>query len=601
MSDRCPISTPPAASAKRIVAGGGGFARRFRVFAMLTSLFLSGLSSLPIAQAAAPTIDSVIIDSAVLTSLAGQRVVTLPNVLEAGDFEPQSGMVHYRLSLHLDQKPEAALGVYVPKMSVSGSLSVNGHDAASCGIGPLEDLRCLHQPQLFVVPSEFWRVGTNTLDFVIYATDRQMNGLSRITVGDPVMLGHNYRLTRWLKSDLLVGLAWLSLLSGFLSLSVAVILRHQPVYFWFGLTSITNAFALFNSFVERPIVPIDIYNCLVFSARLLSVPMLFATFLAIFGKNRRWFSVLVLVFCIAAPMVIWLSDNNRTLVLLLYAPWVIVGVGLTIAMLYWAWQAKQRLLWGCALAMPLLTLTGIIDWMRTGGATRFEGILLVAYASTAILVILWGVIIHGLVRSIEQERAKDRVRAEERTRLLQDMHDGFGSQLAGLSLLAEKGRIRLAELPQYLNELMSDLYLLTDSLGRGDATFEEALIDMRYRLQNRFKDAIPALDWDIKLDGMPNLGQRTMLHFLRIMQEAINNALKHASATRILIRAVYDRATGILTICVHDNGCGLPDSVVHGRGLYNMRVRAREAGAELQIDSKQGVEVCMHLDTGKAA
>ena len=598
MSNCFTILMPPTAATMRMTLSSDRYIGVFRGFIAIVALCSAALATC-LAQPAAPS--SVVIDQATLTSLVGQRVVELPNVLEPEDFAPQGSLVRYRLSFYLDQKPEAALGVYVPKMSVSGTLRINGHDAASCGIGPLEDLRCLHQPQFFVIPSEFWRVGANTLDFDIYATERQMNGLSRVTIGDPAVLGHDYRLTRWLKSDLLVGLAWLSLLSGFLSLSVAVLLRRQPVYFWFGLTSISNAFALFNSFVERPIVPIDIYNCLVFSARLISVPMLFATFLAIFGKSRRWFSALVMAFCIAAPIAIWLSDNNRTLVLILYTPWVIVGAGLTVAMLYWAWQAKQRLLWGCALAMPLLTLTGIIDWMRTGGQTRFEGILLVAYASTTFLIILWVMIVNGLVRSVEQERAKDRVRAEERTRLLQDMHDGFGSQLAGLSLLAEKGRIQPAELPQYLNELMADLYLMVDTLGPGDVTFEEALIDMRYRLQNRFKGVTPVLDWDISLDGMPGLGQRTVLHLLRIMQEAINNVLKHARATRVAIRAVYDSATAVLTICIHDNGCGLPDSVVYGRGLYNMQVRAREAGAELRIENAQGVEVCMHLETGRAA
>lgn len=551
------------------------------------------------APAQATDTTAITIDQATLSSLAGQRRIELPNVLEPTDIAPDGGRVRYQLSLQLDQKPATSLGIYIPKMAVAGTISVNGHSAVSCGIGPLEDLRCLHQPQLFVIPAEFWQAGANTLDIDLYATSRQMNGLSRVTVGDPTSLDQNYRLTRWLRSDLLVGLAWLSLLSGFLSLSVSVILRRQPVYFWLGLTSMTNAFALFNSFVERPIIPIDLYNCFAFSARLLTVPMLFATFLALFGKNRRWFSFIVAIFCILAPLAIWLSGNNRTLVLMLYAPWAVLGTGLAIAMLYWAWQAKQRLLWGCAMAMPLILLAAVIDWLRAGGQSRFEGVFLLAYASTAFLVILWGVIVTGLVRAIEQERAQDRIRTEERIRLLQDMHDGFGSQLAGLSILAEKGRIQPAELPQYLGELMSDLYLLVDTLGNADITLEEALIDMRYRLQNRFAGIAPALSWDIHLDGMPGLDTRTVLHLLRIMQEAINNALKHANASRIDLRAQYQQLTGELSICIHDNGKGMPDSIVHGRGLYNMRVRAREAGAELHIDSGQGVKVCMHLNTGK--
>ena len=745
MSDRCPLLTLLAAPPKR-VAARCRIARRFRVFVMLVGLLLGGYGSLPVAYAAT---SGTLIDHAILTSQAGHRNVALPDVLEPGDFQPQGSMVRYRLNLQLDQKPDAPLGVYIPKMSLSGSLSVNGHFVRACDTGPLAQLRCLHRPHLFVVPQELWQAGANTLDFDIYATERQMNGLSRITVGDPTVIAdRSYRLEYWLKVDLLVGLAWLSALSGLLSLSVALILRREPVYFWLGLTGITNALALFNGFVEHPVVPIDVYNWFVFSARLLSVPMLFATFLALFGKNRRWFSILVGVFCIAAPLAIWLSGNDRSLVFYLYAPWFITGLGLTVAVVYWAWQAKQRLLWGCCLALIMIIVTGFIDWMRLGGQTRFEGVFLVAYASTAFLVIVWGVIVNGLVRAVQQERSQrtlletrlqekaayeltenipvgtysllqsadgadiqftfmsrrfleligldreemrngparffeiihpddlpgwmvendkavetrapflarariivngairwvvaesiprqlpdgatvwegalideterilaneaanlaqqelqqhliDQSRAEERVRLLQDMHDGFGSQLAGLSLMAERGRVQPAQLPQYLNELMSDLYLLVDTLGHGDITFEEAIIDMRYRMQNRFKDTLPSLDWQIGLEGLPKLGQRAVLHILRLIQEAVNNALKHANARQISIRVIYNPASGILDVCVRDNGQGLPENLVHGRGLYNMHMRAREVGAELQIKSNNGVEVCVHIDIAK--
>lgn len=716
---------------------------------LLMPLLLLHSSSLAAEEAPrAPA--SIILQEATLSSLNGQQPVTLPHVLSVNDFEPQGSRVRYRLQLKLDQKPQSPLGVYIPKVSLAGSLSVNGRYAASCGIGPLEDLRCLHRPQLLVVPAEFWQTGVNTLDFDVYATSRQMNGLSQVTVGDPAVLADSgYRFLLWLKVDLLVGLAWLSLLSGVLSLIVALILRREPVYFWFGLTGITNACALCNGFVERPIMPIDVYNWFVFSARLISAPMLFATFLALFGKNRRWFSNLVGIFCVVAPIVIWFSDNNRSLVIALYAPWFITGVVLIVAMLRWAVKAKQPILWGCALALPMIIFTAAIDWMRLGGQTRFEGVFLLAYASTAFLIIVWGSIVIGLVRAINQERSQralletrllekaayeltenipvgtytllqaadsadsvnihftfmsrrfleligltrdqmlrgperffqiihpddlegwmvedrkavatrspflarariivngqtrwvvaesiprqmpdgatvwegvlidetervlasqaanqaqqelqqnliDQSRAEERVRLLQDMHDGFGSQLAGLSLMAERGRVQPTDLPQYLNELMSDLYLLVDTLGHGDITFEEAIIDMRYRMQTRFKGSFPHLDWHIELTGLPKLGQRAVLHILRLIQEAVNNALKHANATTIGIRINFQPDTGILHVCVRDNGQGLPEALVHGRGLYNMHQRAREVGAELKITSSNGVEVCVHIDT----
>lgn len=742
-------STTHGAAQQSSLQRGIALAQRLLVLAKLLIIAVLLSAQGLAAQAQHPAPNSQTLNQATLISATGERQVQLPSVLEPTDFEPQGSRVHYRLQLNLAHKPQQPLGIYIPKISLAGNLSVNGRYAAACGIGPLEDLRCLHRPQLLVVPPEFWHQGVNTLDFEVYATQRQMNGLARVTIGDPAALADSgYRSLLWFKVDLLVGLAWLSLLSGILSLIVALILKREPVYFWFGLTGITNACALCNGFVERPIMPIDIYNWFVFSARLISAPMLFATFLALFGKNRRWFSNLVGTFCILAPLAIWFSGNSRSLVLILYAPWFLTGLVLLVAMLRWAVRAKQPILWGCALALPIILVTALIDWMRLGGQTRFEGVFLLSYASTAFLIIVWGSIVIGLVRAISQERSQralletrlrekaayeltenipvgtytllqevgstdihftfmsrrfleliglnreemrngaerffqilhpedrqswlaenqkavenhtpflarariivhgatrwvvaesiprqlpegdtvwegvlidetervlasqaaqqaqqelqqnliDQSRAEERVRLLQDMHDGFGSQLAGLSLMAERGRVQPAQLPQYLNELMSDLYLLVDTLGHGDITFEEAIIDMRYRMQNRFKGSFPQLEWQLDLAGLPKLGQRTVLHILRLIQEAVNNALKHANAQQINVRVLYNLTSGVLDVCVRDDGQGMPERLIHGRGLYNMHMRAREIGAELQIKSLNGVEICVHIDTAK--
>lgn len=558
---------------------------------------------------------NILIQQAHLHSLAGERLVSLPSVLNPADYTEQGSDVQYQLFVNLDNLPQHPLALYVPKLSLAGSVSINGKYLEACAVGPIEQLRCLHRPYLFVVPADFWRVGNNSIRFDIYATPRQMNGLSSVTLGEPAALyEHQYRWEYWLRVDLLMGLAWLSAISGLLSLCVALALRREAVYLWFGLTCIANALSLFNGFVESPNVPINIYNWFVFSMRLISVPMLCATFIALFGRNQRWFSALVVFFSIAAPIAIWLSNNNRQLVTALYIPWLLIAPVLMVAMLRWAQQSQQRIFWVYALALPTQFLCGIYDWLRLGGQTRFEGVFLVPYSSTLVLLIIWGIIINDLVRSIQRERALrasletriaeknayERARAQDRERLLQDMHDGFGSQLAGLSLMAEQGHISPSQLPDYLKELMSDLYLVVDTLSSDDITFEDALIDMRYRLQSRVQPGQTQIQWRIELAALPKIPQRTVLHILRVIQEALNNALKHAQATEIAINAIYEQATHILTVSIKDNGRGLPDNIVHGRGLYNMRTRAREAGAEFVLNHHNGVEIMLRLDTRTA-
>jgi signal transduction histidine kinase len=87
------------------------------------------------------------------------------------------------------------------------------------------------------------------------------------------------------------------------------------------------------------------------------------------------------------------------------------------------------------------------------------------------------------------------------------------------------------------------------------------------------------------------------VHIYRIIQEAVNNAVRHGKARHISI-ALKPRKTG-LTLTIADDGIGLPAEIdlKKGLGLSIMRHRARMIGAELTIqnNSKGGVSVICQL------
>jgi hypothetical protein len=81
-------------------------------------------------------------------------------------------------------------------------------------------------------------------------------------------------------------------------------------------------------------------------------------------------------------------------------------------------------------------------------------------------------------------------------------------------------------------------------------------------------------------------------HLLRIGLEALTNALKHASPSRIDIYLHFE-PDGTTSLEVHDNGCGLPmPGTLCGRrehfGLQGIRERVVKLGGTLQIDSQPG-------------
>ena len=186
-------------------------------------------------------------------------------------------------------------------------------------------------------------------------------------------------------------------------------------------------------------------------------------------------------------------------------------------------------------------------------------------------------------------------RAEERNRLLEDIHDGFGSQLMSARLMIEHGELSQSQVAKLLDECVGDLRLVVDLLNGQDNDLATILINYRHRLSYRVSDMPTKLVWDINLDPSPTVSERTVLQILRIIQESITNALKHANPDFIWITiSCLKNETLILSVC--DDGTGLPEPLKKNRGLINMEKRSRDIGATLDVlKCNKGTNVLLTL------
>jgi len=650
--------------------------------------------------------------------------------------------VRYQLVFHLADKPTEPLGVFVPKLSLSGQLVLNGALIGACDQGALEELRCLHQPQLFVPPPSLWQAGTNTLDFEIYANERQMNGLSPVQVGSAQDLYHGPYRTQYLwQVDILSGLTWLNLSLGIMALAVAIILRRDRVYLWFGLCSIVNALSNLNILIQHPQVSVELFSWFVFTMRLISSPLFLLMLLAIFERPAGWLQRFLLAILVLMPLATWVSGNNRWVVLALYLPIVLTLVILALLMVRWTWRSRQPLhIITTLILYPVLVAVGL-DMMRLAGQSSFVGVYWLTYAFTAFVMFLGITLMSRLAISLMTERQslirlglatkaadaafwdwdlatnkftlteekgrllgvtpdmgadgkdswatwraridprdlpeverrvlaapqkrrplrleyrvihadgtprwletradirldeqgrpsqlvgisldvtrrkqveieldnyranlenlvaertaalqqaheellaaeREQARQVERQRLLQDMHDGFGSQLATARLRMSQGQLSPVEGANLLGECLADLHLLADTLGGTDNSLVRALANYRYRCERRLAQTPARIRWHLLLAGCPPLPERNLLQLLRILQEGLNNALKHAQAHHIQVDVKYGRAEG-LRLSITDDGIGLPAAIPYGRGLGNMESRARDMGARLEFE-----------------
>ncbi|MEM8548252.1 MAG: ATP-binding protein [Pseudomonadota bacterium] len=196
------------------------------------------------------------------------------------------------------------------------------------------------------------------------------------------------------------------------------------------------------------------------------------------------------------------------------------------------------------------------------------------------------------------EEERKRALAEERSRLMRDMHDGLGGQLVHALALSEQ--VDDEDLQRSLRLALDDLRLIVDSLSPSANSLQDLMASYRHRVSRLLQRTGFQVDWNIADEtDTVTLKPNEALSVLRIVQEAVTNAVRHSGGDALDI-SVRQRHDG-LELVVRDNGAGIPESVVE-RGLRNMRVRASELGAGLNISSSPGdTAVTMRLPLNTAS
>jgi signal transduction histidine kinase len=158
------------------------------------------------------------------------------------------------------------------------------------------------------------------------------------------------------------------------------------------------------------------------------------------------------------------------------------------------------------------------------------------------------------------------------------MHDGLGSNLMSALVLAEQGRLSRDAVAGLLRECLDDLRLVIDSLEPIGNDLVTLLALLRHRLARRLEAAGLNLVWAV--DDLPPLDWLTppeALQVLRIVQEVLNNVLRHAHARQVRI-AISRQPDGV-RVAIEDDGIGFdPAQTTPGRGLRHLRERAARLG-----------------------
>jgi len=187
-----------------------------------------------------------------------------------------------------------------------------------------------------------------------------------------------------------------------------------------------------------------------------------------------------------------------------------------------------------------------------------------------------------------------RTQENERRTLARELHDEVGQSLS--AILMETEGAACAEEPAEVREHLASIRAMAEK------TVNEVR-DLALLLRPSMLDdfgLVPALKWqaremakrtglhvavtaDDSVDGLPDEHQTCIY---RLVQEALNNSSRHASARNVEVRVTRDAAR--VNFSVRDDGAGFDPRLVRGLGLLGMEERVGRLGGRVRIDSQPG-------------
>ncbi|QAA82831.1 tetratricopeptide repeat protein [Aequorivita sp. H23M31] len=203
---------------------------------------------------------------------------------------------------------------------------------------------------------------------------------------------------------------------------------------------------------------------------------------------------------------------------------------------------------------------------------------------------------------------------EQRLRISRDLHDNIGAQLTFIISSIDNLKYGFTDIGQKLGDKLSGIssftaqtiYELRDTIwamNKENITFE----DLHARIANfieHAKNASGKTDFSFNLGETLDPGHMFSsvegMNIYRIIQEAVNNALKYSNAE--VVETNISKGTKQYHIEISDNGKGFdPGTVKMGNGLNNMKKRSREIGGQIHFISEinKGTKVILKFPIKK--
>ena len=542
---------------------------------------------------------------------------------------------------HSSADPDRAWSIFIPRFTSGVEIVVNGVVLADTRRNPSAGRVDRNVSAIAPIPRSLLRDGKNELFVRLHVWGPLTGYLDTPYAGPDTELRRAYGWRVFLFATLPLALAiWQAMMGMILGL-VFLARRHEIAYGWLAAAM---AVGTAQHFIPMPASPL--LNGLLGASGSLECALVVHFAAHLTGRQiRSWGWLLFLPAALifgaalfggpgALPATYMVSGPTSIgLCVLLVAAilgdaavrtgdrsFVYLGSTLTIVVVFWIHDmlVLADRLGGERVLLGRLSYSTVLIAIGLGLTWRFVQALNEADTFTARLVEKVRETQEKLRASFAREEEQNRKEAlsAERTRLMRDLHDGLGGQLVSIVAMAEQtGGTTIGEAAR---AALKDLRLVIDAMEEVDGDLMLVLGSWRERTAAQLRAHSIGLSWQVlQPEGLPifpALRPWHVIQIVRLLDEAVTNAIKHAGATRlkVMIDVVPDdagRAGGLISI--EDDGkgfdagtasAGAHERMPTGRGLLNMKKRAEFCGAALTISSgPSGTSVRLSLPASAGA
>lgn len=553
------------------------------------------------------------------------------------DFPGRGGRASYRIMLPPRSSPEP-MALLFSRVGNQVDVLINGSVIRHWGTlgDPLFD--AAKTPAMVAVPASLLRTySENELRVEVTIQPQRLGGLSVFRYGPHAAIETIYDAQR-LRRDLAMLVFAAGLLGTGVFTAVLWLRQREPMYGWFSLGAALGVIRILDRAWPDVPVPWPLLGALVVICFMSHMALMCRIALLAVEPSARWADRTVDIAIVLSSVLACLSFWLRQPWLLTLALCTIVPMSLlalwTVMRRGWLGGDVRVKAWLLAAALAASIGAGLYDLIaiRIASASGLRTTY-VQHAMFAFVPIMGWIIAERYSRTVanfhslnanlsrrvdEREHqlkaAFDALREQqhhqavsnERQRIMREIHDGVGSQLVALLNMVARPGADAGALREHVQVALDEMRMAVDSLQPANDDLATVLATLRYRLQPRLEAAGIAIVWEVaELPELRELSPNVVMHVQRILLEAFTNVLKHARASRIVVRARLRDDEPAVTLQIADNGIGLRDDTATapgparrrgGRGLDNMRSRAAAIGARLRVEQLSSGGVCITLN-----